>query len=650
MQRLQQSHRLVVRRRQVPPRELVAELAVTERFEVHRQERDVIADVEVAELEPVAELDAVDDRQRAGGVVEHVDVLRLQVAVPLHHAPGDQPLVEQALRRLDRALHELARAARVRLRPCRADEALCLAVLPLPPGALGWAARERGRLPHHPHRLVERDQPSCEPLGDPRRRGAGRQQAVERAIVGEAAHLHRPLHRLALALHGEAAGGRAHDRRHAKIDIEREAAVKLHLGAAEALATLERELADEAEVDGLLRLVDQLTGEEDVRDMRLPQLDGGRMVGVCGRVEQVAHVLRQRRGWRRAGFGVGGHASIVIGAPPASQDWCASRPPGDRLPLRREGAPVPEPEQHFYQSQRLRLAYWQWGDPSAPPLVLVHGGRDHARSWDRVAQAFAPGYRVVAPDLRGHGDSQWAIGGEYSLRQQVIDLVTLIDLLGGRAAVIGHSLGGQIALLTAGAYPERFEALVAVEGTVAGAIRSQSITPQAMREATDRLRTLERRVPRLYPTLEAARDRMMEANKRLTPEFALHLATYGTRPVEGGYIWKYDDWARMEMRAHDITAEEARHFWAAIACPVLLLIGGNSFARRRTADDERFFQRARSVTVPDAGHWVQHDQFDAAQRTMRALLDEAYPPHALSLHPRTGAATGTQQASRPRPD
>ena len=68
--------------------------------------------------------------------------------------------------------------------------------------------------------------------------------------------------------------------------------------------------------------------------------------------------------------------------------------------------PPPQREQHFYDSQRLRLAYWAWGSPANPPLICLHGGRDHARSWDRIAEVLSDSYYVVAPDLRGHGDSQ----------------------------------------------------------------------------------------------------------------------------------------------------------------------------------------------------------------------------------------------------
>ena len=75
-----------------------------------------------------------------------------------------------------------------------------------------------------------------------------------------------------------------------------------------------------------------------------------------------------------------------------------------------------------YHSQGLRLHFTDWGNPSAPPLILVHGGLDHSRSWDHLAQALRETFHVVAPDLRGHGESDWATGSSYSLADHVYDL------------------------------------------------------------------------------------------------------------------------------------------------------------------------------------------------------------------------------------
>ena len=112
------------------------------------------------------------------------------------------------------------------------------------------------------------------------------------------------------------------------------------------------------------------------------------------------------------------------------------------------------PTSHIYYSQRLRLHYVDWGNRQAPPLLLVHGGRDHCRSWDFVAEAFRGDYHVIAPDLRGHGDSQWIEGGAYMLADYVYDIAQLLHQTRlAPATVIAHSLGGAISLQYAGSFP-----------------------------------------------------------------------------------------------------------------------------------------------------------------------------------------------------
>src|SRR3546814_12717542 len=73
------------------------------------------------------------------------------------------------------------------------------------------------------------------------------------------------------------------------------------------------------------------------------------------------------------------------------------------------------PISNSFISQRLKLHYVDWGNESAPPLLLVHGGRDHCRSWDWVAERLADRYHIIAPDLRGHGDSAWSPDGQYDM-------------------------------------------------------------------------------------------------------------------------------------------------------------------------------------------------------------------------------------------
>ena len=104
---------------------------------------------------------------------------------------------------------------------------------------------------------------------------------------------------------------------------------------------------------------------------------------------------------------------------------------------------MPGPASHTYFSQRLRLHYVDWGNPEAPPCTSSIGGRDHCRNWDWVAQAFAEDYHVIAPDLRGHGDSQWMLGGSYTVSNYVYDIAQLLNQTKlTPVTIIAHSLGG----------------------------------------------------------------------------------------------------------------------------------------------------------------------------------------------------------------
>ena len=123
------------------------------------------------------------------------------------------------------------------------------------------------------------------------------------------------------------------------------------------------------------------------------------------------------------------------------------------------------PTSHSFISQRLKLHYVDWGNDDAPPLLLVHGGRDHCRSWDWVAERLCDRYHVIAPDLRGHGDSAWSPDGNYDMDAFVYDLAQLIHQLDlAPVTIVAHSMGGNVALRYTGLYPDNVRKLVAIEG------------------------------------------------------------------------------------------------------------------------------------------------------------------------------------------
>lgn len=280
-----------------------------------------------------------------------------------------------------------------------------------------------------------------------------------------------------------------------------------------------------------------------------------------------------------------------------------------------------EPQQRFVKSQRVQISYWDWGNEGAPPLVLVHGGRDHARSWGHLAEELRADYHVVAPDLRGHGDSGWTPGGSYGLPDNALDIVRVIETVGAPARVVAHSYGGSVCLVAAGTYPEYFSSLAVIEGTHSlNPPDEERVGPAWVRRWGDRIRSFEDQQPRVYPSLEDAQARMKEANPRLPESILPGLAGYASRPVDGGLIWKYDLWVNgrtsMEIRRSELPA-----FWEAITCPVLLFVGGESHSRRRQhPNPERHLRNSRTVEIPGAGHWIHHDQPDALLNELRPFL------------------------------
>jgi len=282
------------------------------------------------------------------------------------------------------------------------------------------------------------------------------------------------------------------------------------------------------------------------------------------------------------------------------------------------------PERRIYTSQRLEMNYVVWGDEAKPPLILVHGTRDHARSWDRTAEALVDRYCVYAPDLRGHGDSAWAFGGNYSIIDYALDIHALGEQI-GRApyTVIGHSLGGGVSLQYAGAFPEKVTKLVTIEGLGGlGWSRERRPAHVRMREWVESMRKLEQRRLPTYPSLEAATERMVEANRHLTPELARRLTEEGSRAAEGGgYSWKFDNYTHAGS-PYEFNMEDARDLWNQIRCPILIIWGAESWGRRFDSLDLSAFHDYRAVKVDDAGHWVHHDCFEEFMGHVNGFLDE----------------------------
>jgi pimeloyl-ACP methyl ester carboxylesterase len=245
-----------------------------------------------------------------------------------------------------------------------------------------------------------------------------------------------------------------------------------------------------------------------------------------------------------------------------------------------------------------------------------------------VAEDLRHDFHIIAPDLRGHGDSQWMIGGSYNQIDYVYDVAQLLRQTEmNPVTIVAHSLGGGIALLYAGLFPETVKRLVVIEGLgpPPDLVKQRIEQPVADRLHwwINDLRKLSGRMPRRYPTLEDAYERMQTENPHLTEAQARHLTIHGSNQNEDGtYSWKFDNYVRT-FPPVGLDFHQQHELWARITCPTLLIRGTESWASDPLKDGRAgHFQDARVENVAKAGHWVHHDRLDEFLRITREFLAE----------------------------
>jgi pimeloyl-ACP methyl ester carboxylesterase len=286
-----------------------------------------------------------------------------------------------------------------------------------------------------------------------------------------------------------------------------------------------------------------------------------------------------------------------------------------------------EPVSRFYTSQRLRLHYADWGNENKPLLILVHGGMDHARSWDRTAKELREDFHVIAPDLRGHGDSAWASGSMYSVLDSVLDTVALVEKMGSPATfIIGHSYGAFVSLLYAGFYPESLKGLVLIEG---GGVTSHFGTPQKnplwkrTPEWINAVKRTEKRSRRPFDSIEEAEARIRKRIPTLSDDQIRHLTYHGISCNDDGtYSWKYDELSKI-LSPIRFDEEEMIELQGRISCPILFLYGSRGWSGNLFNEEMKSpFQAVKSMEIADAGHWLHHERFDSFIEIISSFLKE----------------------------
>ena len=296
----------------------------------------------------------------------------------------------------------------------------------------------------------------------------------------------------------------------------------------------------------------------------------------------------------------------------------------------------------FFPVRNHRYHVRSWGQPrvGTPPLVLLHGWMDVGASWQFVVDALASpgggGRQTLAPDWRGFGLTEGPPTDHYWFPDYLADLDALLDQLapGQPVDLAGHSMGGNVAMLYAGARPGRIRRLVNLEGFGLPATEPGE-APARHAEWMDELkRTAGGSLGMAtYADAEGVAQRLMKNNPRLAPDKALWLAQHWARPVvqaDGRVRWQIlGDPAHKTVGAQLYRVDEAcAHFSAITAATLVLEADGNPLARwedRYTLDDWhgrlRKVRDCRIATVADAGHMLHHDQPARVARLIGDFLD-----------------------------
>ena len=280
----------------------------------------------------------------------------------------------------------------------------------------------------------------------------------------------------------------------------------------------------------------------------------------------------------------------------------------------------------FVDVRERRYHVRVWGEDDAPTLFCLHGWGDVGASFQFVVDALRGDWRVVAPDWRGFGLTQWNQGA-YWFADYLADLDGLLERYSPEqpARLVGHSMGGIVASLYAGVRPGRVARFANLEGFVLW------VSPPG--ETTDRLDRWLRQIRddsdafRPYARRVEFADRLVRDNPRLTPERAAFLADHSLIMNDDGHFVFAGDPHHRWISPQLFPIEEAKACWRRIAAPTLWVAGRDSAViKKQLSDPDEYrarrdcFARRREVVIDDCGHNIHHDQ----PQRLAGLLDEFF--------------------------
>jgi pimeloyl-ACP methyl ester carboxylesterase len=264
------------------------------------------------------------------------------------------------------------------------------------------------------------------------------------------------------------------------------------------------------------------------------------------------------------------------------------------------------------------------GDPQAPTIILLHGGGQTRHSWGgAMRQLVLRGYQVINLDARGHGDSQWAADGDYTLEVLAQDLECVIGTLRSRPALVGASMGGATALLVAGKNGS----------SLAAALILVDVVPRIDVDGANKIRSFMGSGAEGFSTLEEAADAVAAYNPhRPRPKSNLGLMKNLRLRADGRLYWHWDPRVLQQARHAEppLFAERLNRAAEQIRIPTLLVRGLKSdiVTEAAVSDFRSHLPQLEVFDVSGAGHMVAGDKNDAFNEGVFAFLQRRLLPDA----------------------
>ena len=266
-----------------------------------------------------------------------------------------------------------------------------------------------------------------------------------------------------------------------------------------------------------------------------------------------------------------------------------------------------QPVDRFLDVNGLRIHYVDWGG-NEKPLVMVHGLDRVARTFDHLALRLSPAYRVIAIDMRGHGDSGWDPQGRYLVEDHVGDLEGVVQQLGLRDLVLwGNSTGGRVVQVFAGKHPELVSHVI-----------SEDVGPERPRQIADNYAKRVQQEQAGWASEDELLAQLTKTNPRMSLTVLEPYVRYGTKKRADGRI----EWKRDPQLVNGFVATDLWRFVRTIKSPILYILGGRSNIVPPETQEElrKTLPNAQLITIPDVGHYPSDEKPDEVMRIVSQFL------------------------------